>query len=157
MTLVRKNFPAANAAEFSNTGRVWCNAVYNATGLIYEPTLQTCLFDDSWPAGSGDRRRLGASDDECDTDISEDLDKLKTQLENSHAEELDKLKTELKAELKITHAEELTKLKSELNAAHAQELKRLDDKLSEQQEQTRQHQEQTNALLEKLLNRTCSD
>ena len=34
VTLVRKNFPDANAAEFSNTGLVWCNAVYNASGLI---------------------------------------------------------------------------------------------------------------------------
>jgi hypothetical protein len=30
VSLVRKNFPDANAAEFSNRGKVWCDAVYNA-------------------------------------------------------------------------------------------------------------------------------
>jgi hypothetical protein len=30
VSLVRKNFLDANAAEFSNRGKVWCDAVYNA-------------------------------------------------------------------------------------------------------------------------------
>ena len=120
VALVRKTFPDANAAEFSNTGLVWCNAVYNASGLIYEPTLQTCLFDDSWPAGSQDRRRLESlGEGVCEVVKREDLDKLKTEL------------------------------KTELQASHAHELKKLEDRLSKQQAQT-------NALLEKLLNHTCS-
>jgi hypothetical protein len=107
VALVRKKFPDANAAEFSNTGRVWCNAVYNASGLIYEPTLQTCLFDDSWPPGSQDRRRLGASGEGvCEAVSSEDLDKLKTEL------------------------------KTELKAAHARELKKLEDRLAKHQART---------------------
>ena len=28
--LVRRDYPAANAAEYSNTGHVWCKAVFNA-------------------------------------------------------------------------------------------------------------------------------
>ena len=28
--LVRKNHPDANGAEYSNTGHVWCKAVFNA-------------------------------------------------------------------------------------------------------------------------------
>ena len=90
VTLVRKNFPDANAAEFSNTGRVWCNAVYNATGLIYEPTLQTCLFGDTWRAGPEGRRRLGVG--ECEAVTGDDLGKLKA---------------ELTAELKAAHAKDI--------------------------------------------------
>ena len=123
VALVRKNFPDANAAEFSNTGLVWCNAVYNASGLVYEPTLQTCLFDDSWPAGSQDRRRLEPlGEGVCEAVKREDLDKLKTEL------------------------------KTELQASHAHELKKLEDKLSKQEDRLSKQQAQTNALLEKLLN-----
>ena len=110
VTLVRRDFPEANAAEFSNTGRVWCDAVYNATGLIYEPTVQTCLFDESWPAGSEDRRRLGAPADaerECAAvDISKGLDELRAK----HKADLD----ELKAELKAAHAQELEAIEARL-------------------------------------------
>ena len=28
--LVRKNYPDANGAEYSNTGHIWCKAVFNA-------------------------------------------------------------------------------------------------------------------------------
>ena len=28
--LVRENYPEANGAEYSNTGHVWCKAVFNA-------------------------------------------------------------------------------------------------------------------------------
>ena len=127
VALVRKNFPDANAAEFSNTGLVWCNAVYNASGLVYEPTVQTCLFDDSWPAGSQDRRRLEPlGEGVCEAVKREDLDKLKTEL------------------------------KTELQASHAHELKKLEDKLSKQEDRLSKQQAHTNALLEKLLNHTGS-
>ena len=71
MTFVRRNFPDANAAEYSNSGRTECDAVYNATGLIYDPTLQTCMFDDSWPIDLEDRRRLrDASEGECEPEVT---------------------------------------------------------------------------------------
>ena len=71
MAFVRRNFPDANAAEYSNHGRTECDAVYNATGLIYDPTLQTCLFDDSWPIDSEGRRRLrDASGGECGAEVT---------------------------------------------------------------------------------------
>ena len=102
MTIVRRDFPTANAAEFSNVGRTECDAVYNATGMIHEPTLQTCLFDDSWPTDSQDHRRLGAFPDSgatCASDIVEDLG----WLQEKYAEDLKDLKVELKA----AHAQEL--------------------------------------------------
>ena len=152
MALVRKNFPDANAAEFSNTGRVWCNAVYNASGLIYEPTLQTCLFDDSWPADSGDRRRLGASavtaDSECEAVSSEDIDRLKTELKNelkaAHAEELDEQEKRLTAMME-------DKLTKQLALQHAQMAKLMAEQIAGEMAK------QTNALLDKLLNRTEPD
>ena len=45
-SLVRRNHPEANAAEYSNTGGVWCKAVFNATGVIYDPEVQTCIFSE---------------------------------------------------------------------------------------------------------------
>ena len=48
VTVVRKMFPDANAAELSNTGEVWCDAVFKVTGVIYKPLKQVCIFDDSW-------------------------------------------------------------------------------------------------------------
>jgi hypothetical protein len=45
-SLVRRNHPEANAAEYSNTGGVWCKAVFNATGVIYDPQVQTCIFSE---------------------------------------------------------------------------------------------------------------
>ena len=41
MTLVRKNFPKAAGAEFSNTGDVWCNAVVNACASPPNPRHQS--------------------------------------------------------------------------------------------------------------------
>ena len=96
---MRKNFPDAAGAEFSNTGDVWCDAVGNAcasppvrylhqqnrimaivartthsltplrllpcdrSGIIFDPTVQTCLFDDSWSSARAvnrGRRQLDA-------------------------------------------------------------------------------------------------
>jgi hypothetical protein len=93
VTLVRQHFPDANAAKYSNIGRAECDAVYNATGLIYDPTMQTCLFDDSWRASTHGRRRLDASGvpGECEANISISLDKLKA----AQAEELDKLRSQM--------------------------------------------------------------
>ena len=49
--------------------------------MVYDPEVQTCLFDGSWSTGSQDRRRLGASRDGfCEAVEREDLDKLKTEL-----------------------------------------------------------------------------
>jgi hypothetical protein len=45
-SLVRRNYPEANAAEYSNIGGVWCKAVFNATGVIYDPEVQTCIFSE---------------------------------------------------------------------------------------------------------------
>ena len=46
--MVRRNRPAANVAEYSNTGGVWCKAVFNTTGVIYDPKVQTksCIFSE---------------------------------------------------------------------------------------------------------------
>jgi hypothetical protein len=73
---------------------LWCNAVYNATGLIYQPAVQACLFDDSWPGGQG-RRRLGTG--ECEAPVTGD--------------DLRTLKEELREELidKAAHAQEFMK------------------------------------------------
>jgi hypothetical protein len=102
VTLVRQNFPDANAAEYSNTGHAECDAVYNATGLIYDPTLQTCLFDDSWPASSQDRCQLlvgagGAIG--CQANISDDLNQLKAHLKAAHVEEINELRAEMTRKL----------------------------------------------------------
>ena len=145
VALVRKSFPDANAAEFSNTGLVWCNAVYNASGLIYEPTLQTCLFDDSWPAGSQDRRRLEP--------LGEGV------CEAVKREDLDKLKTELKTELQASHAHELKKLEDKLSKQEdrlSKQQARTNALLEKQEDKLSKQQAQTNALLEKLLNHTGS-
>jgi hypothetical protein len=115
--------------------------------MIYNPTLQTCLFDDSWPAGLQDRRRLGAPADSgaaCAEDISKDFG----QLQRKHTEDL----KDLKAELKAAHAQEL-----KLKAAHAQELKILGDKLDQQQAQQARANamlDQQQAMLQKLLQRS---
>lgn len=42
--LVRRDHPTAAAAEYSNIGHGWCNAVLGAAGVIYDPEIQTCLF-----------------------------------------------------------------------------------------------------------------
>lgn len=95
---MRQNFPDANAAQYSNTGRAECDAVYNASGIIYDPALQTCLFDDIWPMGSQDRRRLEASMVECEAS-SEDFDRLTTaliSLKAAHTKELNDMKQQQK-------------------------------------------------------------
>ena len=99
VTVVHKTFPDANAAEFSNTGGVWCDAAFNATGVIYEPLKQICIFDDSWRTARGDRRRLAHSGaqpitaciDECgiaeqSSTMIEEMAGLKKQLEQNHHE-----------------------------------------------------------------------
>ena len=35
------------AAEFSNDGTHECYAIYEASGVVYDPKWQTCLFDDA--------------------------------------------------------------------------------------------------------------
>jgi hypothetical protein len=44
VALVRMTFPNANAAAFSNMGQGWCEAVFNAQGVVYEHSVQTCIF-----------------------------------------------------------------------------------------------------------------
>ena len=46
ISLVRKHYPDANGAEFSNIGGGWCNAVFGAVGVIFDPSVQTCIFED---------------------------------------------------------------------------------------------------------------
>ena len=43
---VTHDFPAANAAEYSNVGEGWCLAVFGAKGVIADPSRQTCLFEE---------------------------------------------------------------------------------------------------------------
>jgi hypothetical protein len=45
ISLVHQHFPDANGAEFSNIGGGWCNAVFGAVGVVYDPAVQTCLFE----------------------------------------------------------------------------------------------------------------
>lgn len=47
VSLVRRLHPKANGAVFSNVGGVWCQAVFNASGVVFEPAVQSCLFDES--------------------------------------------------------------------------------------------------------------
>ena len=44
VALVRRDFPAANAAEYGNAGQGWCNAIFEAVGVIFDPMIQTCMF-----------------------------------------------------------------------------------------------------------------
>ena len=34
-----------NAAVYSNVGRKECWAVFDAVGMVYDPMLQTCVFE----------------------------------------------------------------------------------------------------------------
>ena len=43
--LVQRDYETAVAAEYSNTGHGWCNAVFEAAGVIYDPEVQTCVFE----------------------------------------------------------------------------------------------------------------
>jgi hypothetical protein len=43
--LVQRDYETAAAAEYSNTGHGWCNAVFEAAGVIYDPEVQTCVFE----------------------------------------------------------------------------------------------------------------
>eukprot|EP01043_Picozoa_sp_COSAG02_P063649 COSAG02_NODE_9080_length_2338_cov_3.459134_2_plen_320_part_00 len=45
ISLVRRMHPAANGAEYSNEGHVWCNAVFDARGVIFGGPMQSCLFE----------------------------------------------------------------------------------------------------------------
>ena len=47
ISLVRRMYPMANGAEYSNEGHVWCNAVFDARGVICGQPVQSCLFEDS--------------------------------------------------------------------------------------------------------------
>ena len=140
--------------------------------------LQTCLFDDSWSSSTdstGGGRRLAALNEgsaDCAVDIKRSL-----RSQEQHSQEIKRLKTELQAayaqdlqRVKQGHAQELKKLEdknnqnnkkledkldrqhatmTQTNAMHAQELKKLEDKMD------RQHATitQTNAMLEQLLNK----
>eukprot|EP01046_Picozoa_sp_COSAG06_P029243 COSAG06_NODE_2697_length_6436_cov_8.420546_3_plen_654_part_00 len=44
-TLVHRDHREATAAEYSNVGEKWCFAVFEAVGVIYDPQVQTCVFD----------------------------------------------------------------------------------------------------------------
>ena len=47
VALVRRDFPEARAAEYSNSGKEWCNAVFGEMGgVIYDPMVQSCIFDE---------------------------------------------------------------------------------------------------------------
>ena len=44
--VVHGDYEAANAAVYSNIGREECWAVFGAAGVIYDPVLQTCVFEE---------------------------------------------------------------------------------------------------------------
>jgi hypothetical protein len=43
--VVHRDYTSANAAVYSNVGREECWAVFQAAGVIYDPVLQTCIFE----------------------------------------------------------------------------------------------------------------
>lgn len=43
--VVHRDYEVANAAMYSNVGREECWAVFEAVGVIYDPMLQTCVFE----------------------------------------------------------------------------------------------------------------
>ena len=43
--VVHRDYEAANAAVYSNVGREECWAAFEVVGVIYDPVLQTCVFD----------------------------------------------------------------------------------------------------------------
>jgi hypothetical protein len=43
--VVHRDYEIANAAVYSNVGREECWAVFEAAGVIYDPVLQTCVFE----------------------------------------------------------------------------------------------------------------
>jgi hypothetical protein len=45
--VVHRDYEAANAAVYSNVGREECWAVFGAAGVIYDPVLQTCMFEEA--------------------------------------------------------------------------------------------------------------
>jgi hypothetical protein len=69
------------------------------SGLIFDPLVQTCIFDDSWPVQDARRRlrsaEFGSNRQECSVEIMEELQQLKA----TRAEDMNSLKTEM-AELK---------------------------------------------------------
>lgn len=105
------------------------------TGLIYDPMVQPCLFDDSWSTAGRRRRRLGsvAAPDECAADVTSELEQLEARLQSAHSEEMEQLKAELKA-------------------SHAQEMNDLADGLAESAaERAAQQQLELKAMLTELL------
>ena len=100
-------FDREGCLETPTIGRAWCNAVYNATGLIYEPTMQTCLFDDSWPGSQG-HRQLGTG--ECEAVTGDDLRALKEEIQEEFRAHTQEAVTgdDLRA-LKEEHTQELKK------------------------------------------------
>ena len=68
--------------------------------MIFDPLVQTCIFDDSWPLQDARRRlssaRSGGNRQECSAEITEELKQLKA-TGATHAENMAELKAMLRA------------------------------------------------------------
>ena len=91
VTLVHTHFPGANAAEYSNLGDTVCDAVFNASGVIFDATVQTCIFiadEDEDPA----RRRRLAHDNYgggCSSEVGglkQEVAEMKDEMQRRHTE-----------------------------------------------------------------------
>ena len=45
VVVVHRDYEAAKAAGYSNIGREQCWAVFEVAGVLYDPVVQTCVFD----------------------------------------------------------------------------------------------------------------
>ena len=66
--------------------------------MIFDPLVQTCIFDDSWPLQDARRRlnsaRSGGNRQECSAEITEELKQLKA-TQHTHAEDMAEVKAML--------------------------------------------------------------
>ena len=113
--------------------------------MIYDPMIQTCLFDESWAAAG--RRRLGSAvaPGECDTDVTAKLEQLKM----SQSGELE----QLEARMQSAHSQELEQLAVRLHASQRELSASHEDKLAQSAEWATQQQLELKIMLAELLSK----
>jgi len=63
LSLVSLHFPDADGAQYSNVGKTECFAVYNASGVVYDYAVQTCMFAPQQAQQQGRRLRTTAGEE----------------------------------------------------------------------------------------------
>jgi hypothetical protein len=113
--------------------------VSRSTGLIYEPTVQICLFDDSWPfaAEVSPGRRLSSTPPDAGA-----------QYAASKLCNVSEIVSKMCSEQATIMEDRLVALERSLHAAHQKELM----ELRAGQDEMRAGQHKMQAMLEQLLN-----